>query len=114
MPLLDHFHEPVYPRHRWEAFHGAWAHSLAAQLNSRLPSERFLAEATTHSGTYVEADVAEFELGPPPSLVEGNGAHGGVAVQVYAPPAAVCTVPMIFPDDFEVEIFDMRGGRTLV
>ena len=31
MPLLDHFHPPLYPRRSWESFHSRWANSIADQ-----------------------------------------------------------------------------------
>ena len=99
----------------WESFHAHWASSIAAQLNARFP-KRFFAEVQTHLGSQVEADVVEFE-----SLDEsldqsektpGNGAGGGVAVAVWAPPVATLTMPAVFPDDIEVhvrdELFDAR------
>ncbi len=60
MPLLDHFHPPLYPRRSWESFHSRWANSIADQLNELLPS-RYFAEVQLHLGSQVEADVAEFE-----------------------------------------------------
>lgn len=115
MPLLDHFRAPIYPRHDWESFHARWAVALSDMLNGLLPP-RYLAEVQIHIGRQVEADVAEFELSPSIYGEEGNGSQGGVAVQVqtWAPPAAVQTVDIIFPDDIEVQVFDMRDSKRLV
>ena len=44
MPLLDHFHPPLYPRRHWESFHTQWASCIAASLNASLPDD-FFAEA---------------------------------------------------------------------
>jgi hypothetical protein len=107
MPLLDHFHPPLHPTHSWESFHSRWANAIADALDRILPG-RFFAEVQVHLGSRVEADVAEFEILP--SIEAGNGASGGVAVQTWAPPAAAQTVRLIFPDDFEVQVFDLRGG----
>jgi hypothetical protein len=64
-------------------------------------------------GAHIEADVAEFENRDVPGP-EGNGA-GGVAVQVWAPPQATFTMPAVFPDTFEVQVFDTApGGARLV
>jgi hypothetical protein len=41
MPLLDHFHPPLYARRSWESFHSRWANSIADQLNEQLPSRYF-------------------------------------------------------------------------
>jgi hypothetical protein len=99
VPLLDHFHEPIYPRHGWESFHTLWAVSLLEALNRRLPSQRYLAEVQIHVGRRIEADVAEFEL-PSPVIVD----HGNVS-----------SVDIVFPDDIEVEVFDLRqDGKRLV
>ncbi|HWG42376.1 MAG TPA: DUF4058 family protein [Gemmataceae bacterium] len=115
MPLLDHFHEPIYPLHGWESFHARWAVALADTFNSLLP-QRYLAEVQIHIGTHVEADVAEFELSPSIYGEETNGSEGGVAVQVqtWAPPVATQTVGIVFPDDIEVQVFDLRDGKRLV
>src|SRR6266568_2334213 len=32
MPLLDHFHAPLYPLFHWESFHSHWASILTNQL----------------------------------------------------------------------------------
>jgi hypothetical protein len=37
-----------------------------------------------------------------------------MAPAVWTPPAAEHTIPALFPDTFEVRIFQTRGGRTLV
>ncbi len=115
MPLLDHFRAPIYPRHDWESFHARWAVALSDMLNGLLPP-RYLAEVQIHIGRQVEADVAEFELTPSIYGQEGNGSQGGVAVgvQKWAPPAAVQTVDILFPDDIEVQVFDMRESKRLV
>lgn len=115
MPLLDHFRAPIYPRHDWESFHARWAVALSDMLNGLLP-QRYLAEVQIHLGRQVEADVAEFELAPSIYGQEGNGAQGGVAVQVqtWAAPAAVQTVDIAFPDDIEVQVFDLRESKRLV
>ena len=60
MPLLDHFHPPLYPTRAWESFHSRWANSIADELHRVLPP-RYFAEVQVHLGGQVEADVAEFE-----------------------------------------------------
>jgi hypothetical protein len=108
MPLLDHFHPPLYPLHSWESFHARWATVLADQLDRVLP-DRFFAEVQVHLGGQVEADVAEFDTVPGEVT---NGA-GGVAVQTWAPPTATQTVSLVFPDDIEVQVHDLRDGKRL-
>jgi hypothetical protein len=58
----------------------------------------------------VEADVAEFDLGPTASA-SGNG--GGVALATWAPPAASAVLSATFPDDIEVQVRDTRDDATL-
>jgi hypothetical protein len=77
-------------------------------LNRILPAQRYLAEVKVSLGSDVEADVAEFDLSGVPA--EGNGSAGGVAVQAWAPPAALQAVPLVFPDDIEVQVVDFRDG----
>jgi len=109
MPLLDHFHPPLYPQRAWESFHSRWANSIADELHRVLP-QRYFAEVHAHLGGQVEADVAEFE-GP---AAAGNGAAGGVAVQTWAPPAAAMVMPAAFPDDLEVQVRDQTDDARLV
>ncbi len=114
MPLLDHFHAPLFPRYPWESFHAYWAASIGGYLNRILP-RRYLALIQTHLGPQIEADVAEFER-PPNSDDEQstNGPTGGVAVQTYAPPVATMVMPALYPDDLEVQVRDLRDDYRLV
>jgi hypothetical protein len=115
MPLLDHFHAPIYPVHGWESFHARWAVALADAFNRLLP-QRYLAEVQIHIGRNLEADVAEFDLSPSVYAEEGKGCEGGVAVQIqtWAPPLAAQTMDIVFPDDIEVQVFDMRDSKQLI
>ncbi len=113
MPLLDHFHEPVFPAHSWESFHGRWAFAIADALNLAL-SPRYLAEALVHVGTFVSADVAEFERHVDSGEGSSSNGAGGLAVQTWAPPAATQTVAIAFPDEIEVQVFDLHRDRRLV
>lgn len=114
MPLLDHFHPPVSNElPTWESFHSFWAVVIAERLNQTLP-RRYKAVVQTHLGGRVEADVAEFER----PLERENGppeeASGGVAVKPWAPPVTQLVAPVVFPDDFEVQVLEQRGGYRLV
>jgi hypothetical protein len=114
MPLLDHFVTPLDLRRDWESFHARWATSIADLLDRTLPP-RYFAAVQTHSGHRIEADVAEFEYAN--GLESSNGdseRDGGVAVQTWAPPKATFTIPTVFPDEYEVQVFDTRAGATLV
>ncbi len=111
MPLLDHFHPPLWPTHSWESFHSRWATAIADALDRILPP-RYFAEVQVHLGSRIEADVAEFQE---TTSDTGNGVAGwSVAVQTWAPPAATRSVPAIFPDEIEVQVIDNREGATVV
>jgi hypothetical protein len=112
MPLLDHFHPPLFPQRSWESFHSRWANSIADALQRVLP-ERYFAEVQIHLGSRVEADVAEFER-PAEAEEARNGPGGGVAVQIWAPPPAILVLPAVFPDDIEVQVRDQRDDARLV
>jgi hypothetical protein len=119
MPLLDHFHAPLLLSYPWESFHVLWAVSIGDYLNTILP-RRYFVTIHTHLGSRVEADVAEFERSLEPEDVPSNGGTeartGGtaVAMQIYAPPAAVLTLPAVFPDTLEVQVHDERDSARLV
>ena len=107
MPLLDHFRPPISQQHSWESFHSNWATRLADLLNEELPPE-FLAEEQTHAGR-LEIDVATY--------AHATTGSNGVALlepKTWAPSAATATIPLVFPDAFEVRIFHTSGGMTLV
>jgi hypothetical protein len=112
MPLLDHFHPPLYPARPWESFHSRWANSIADELQRLLPP-RYVAEVQIHLGSSVEADVAEFERPPEGEGTSGNGA-GGVALQTWAPSAPPLTMAADFPDDIEVQVRDLVDDARLV
>ncbi len=113
MPLLDHFHPPLYPQRAWESFHSRWANSIADELHRVLP-RRYFAEVHIHLGGQVEADVAEFDYIAEPEGEAGNGAAGGVGVRSWAPPAAAMVLPAVFPDDLEVQVRDQTDDARLV
>jgi hypothetical protein len=115
MPLLDHFHPPLFPRHSWESFHSNWATRLADAITNLLPPD-FIVEENTHGGGRLEIDVAAYEQPPeedPHAAV--NGAATSTLVQTtWTPATATQTMPAVFPDSFEVRVFSTSGGLTLV
>ena len=115
MPLRDHFHAPLFPQRSWESLHSRLAVAIADHLDSVLPS-RFIAEVETHLGSHVEADLAEFERGDDGEwkAALGNGPGGGVAVEPWAPPVATWSMPAVFPDVFEVQVWDEGDDMRLV
>jgi len=112
MPLLDHFHRPLFPLHPWESFHGLWAGAIVEHLNRALPP-RYFAAMQVHLGTQVEADVAEFER-EQGFQEPTNGPAGGVATATWAPPAATTVLDAVFPDSFEVQVIDSRDDALVV
>jgi hypothetical protein len=114
MPLLDHFHPPLHPRHHWESFHSNWATRLADTLNDQWLPPEFIAEEYTHAGSRLEIDVATFEQTPPAASPANNKPPLTLSSPVWAPPAPVYTMPAVFPDTFAVRIFTTTGGLTLV
>jgi hypothetical protein len=112
MPLLDHFHAPLHPIHHWESFHSNWATRLADALNAQLPPE-FMAEEHTHAGSNLEIDVATMEQADADAQRNG-GVMTATSTVVYTPPAPPLTMPAAFPDSFEVRVFSLAAGLTLV
>jgi hypothetical protein len=104
MPLLDHFRPPLADRRDWHSFHNHWAAAIAADLNTRLPSDYF-AEANVQYGIEIDVGVME-ELGP-----AGEGSEG----DAWRPTAATLTVPFAVETDVaEVRVYRQFGGRLLV
>ncbi|MDY3554517.1 DUF4058 family protein [Gemmata sp. JC717] len=108
MPLLDHFHPPLYPRRHWESFHVTWAGAIADALNEQLLPDGYFAEEQAHAGARVEIDVATFADG------ETVARNGTVATRTYAPPEPPVVVPAAFPDEFEVRVYGGEGDARLV
>jgi hypothetical protein len=96
MPLLDHFHAPLCQTHRWPSFHATWAVVLMEALNRILPPQRFLVEVKVSLGTDLEADLAESDQSPQK------------AQPAWVPPPAAHTAGFVFPDDIEVQVYDLR------
>jgi hypothetical protein len=112
MPLLDHFHPLLRSERRWESFHAAWSVEIMSALNRNVLPKGYFAEAQAHIGHQVEIDVASFESET--EATEAASANGGVAVQTWAPPATALVMPVVFPDDIEVQVYEESGGPTLV
>lgn len=116
MPLLDHFHPPLYPRHRWHGFHNAWATYLAADLNRALPPGYF-AEPNVQFSLEIDTAVLReaavaYTVAPLANTAGVNGSHESVAWQ---PPSPTQTIPFALTGDTaEVLVYEEAGGPTLV
>jgi hypothetical protein len=116
MPLLDHFHAPLEDEYPWDSLLSGWATRLADLLNERWLPPQFIAAEHTHAKASLEIDIATFarEAATVGSLRSNGGGTATLAPAVWTPPAAEHTIAALFPDTFEVRIFQKRGGRTLV
>lgn len=116
MPLLDHFHPPLYPRHRWHGFHNAWATYLAAALN-QIPPKGYFAEPNVQfsleidTAVLCEATVA-YTVAPLANTSGGNGAHEPVAWQPPTPTQSLTFA--LAGDTVEILVYAEAGGPTLV
>lgn len=108
MPLLDHFHEPLNPRARWESFHHRWANAIADSLDGALPAE-FFARVEVHLGTDVATDVSENQR---LTDVSANG-EGGIALQTYSPPKTTMVIRGQFLEATEIQVRSQAGERLL-
>jgi hypothetical protein len=114
MPLLDHFHPPLYPHHHWESFHSNWATRIADGIEALLPPE-FQVEEQTHAGPGFEIDVATYEGDPGPGPSDSAGPRLAIrAAPAYAPPVPDGVLPAVFPATFQVRVFSTTAGLTLV
>lgn len=93
MPLRDHFHPPVKHRLGWNTLYSGWTTNLADVLNETWLPPEFVALERTRRGGRPGVDVMSDEP---------------------APPQAARTMPGVFPDDFEVCVFDTDGPKYFV
>jgi hypothetical protein len=117
MPLLDHFHPPLYPDRGWESMHALWAAFMVARLNDQILPALYYAETQTHIGSRVEVDVATLERLSTAATRTSLPASGPVATlepEVWAPPEPALVLPSTFPVEIEVEVFGTEGGAHLV
>jgi hypothetical protein len=85
---------------------------MADALNRNLPANYF-SEAQVNVGGWVEVDVATQE-GPGPIAPSANGGVATALAPAAAATAARLSLPLVFPDEFEVRVFETRAGPTLV
>lgn len=116
MPLLDHFHAPLYPKRYWESFHAQFASAIASTLNSNLLPQDYFAEIQVHIGPRIEVDVATLHdhAEVVPRAEESAGGVATLAVKPWAPPKAEFSMPAIYPDVAEVQVYGALEGKALV
>lgn len=114
MPLRDHFHPPLSTQRHWESFHTTWAGAIADALNDRWLPEGYFAEEQVHPTARVEIDVATFETLDAESKSPDTSSIATAPRRTWSPPAPAETVRAAFPPTFEVLVFRMEGGPTLV
>lgn len=106
MPLLDHFRPPLKQQRFWHGFHNTWAASIAAALNTQLPSGYF-AEPNVQFG--IEIDVGTFHGRT------YSGTTGGNSSSDWSPSEPTLTVPLVLIGDIvEIGVFHQEAGPTLV
>ncbi|MCI0459608.1 MAG: DUF4058 family protein [Gemmataceae bacterium] len=109
MPLLDHFHPPLYGPHRWEGFHHAWATFITQQLNREALPRDYFAVPEISIGPELEIDVATLEKAQASGAESQRGATG------WSPPRPEITVPVSFAhlEGYEVLVYQDLGGPQL-
>jgi hypothetical protein len=83
------------------------------RLNASVLPEGYLAQAQAHVGGRVEVDVASLEE-PGAGASTNGGGTATLAAPAWAPPATDLALPLVFPDEIEVQVFRTSGGLTLV
>jgi hypothetical protein len=114
MSLLDHFHPPLSEERHWEGFCSKWANTLVDVLNEELLPAGCFAEPHVHQGARVEIDAATFERHSRTTSSASDGATATLPVRVWTPSTPTLVMPAVFPDTFEVQIFNTDSGPTLV
>jgi hypothetical protein len=116
MPLRDHFHPPLDAITSWDLFHGQWPAMIVQELSLRLPPG-YSAGPHVYLGKFAEVDVAAFDSEQDSNgSYEREGGEGGVVTAVWAPakPTLTLETGLAEMDEYEVRIYDMQRGRTLV
>ncbi len=108
MPILDHFNPPLSMERVWNAFHHAWAATIARTLNRRFLPENYFAAPNIQFGPRVEIDVGTFEQSSTAEQMPGARAL------MLATPPATAVIPAAFPDTVEVLIVHQEGGPQVV
>jgi len=115
MPLLDHFHPPVSDERSPASLHTLWLGALTGYLNlgGRLPAG-YYAQAEISIGGRLEIDVATLERSRSSTAPSTNGGTATLAATaVWLRPPPVLSMPILFPDEAEVLVYQREGGPIL-
>lgn len=107
MPLRDHFHSPVKPRHTWDRVRGQWPAMMVLQLTGKLPPN-YSAAPRVHLGSAVEIDVGAYELHQTNGATAVPSANGGIATALWTATEPTLSVLTEVPDvdEYEVRVFN--------
>jgi hypothetical protein len=112
MPLLDHFHEPMYSAEPWSGFHALWPAMMIQRLKPLLP-EGYRVEPRVQLGTDYEIDVGTLDRRPPATNGQPRHAADGSAAVLTAPaPTLSVATRLSEPDELSVQVY--APGRILV
>jgi hypothetical protein len=114
MPLLDHFHPPLFPTRTWESMHALWSAELVGLLNESVLPAGYYAEAQVHIGSRVEVDVATLGEELASAAAGKNGPGGTMTATRWAPPVPALVMPATFPDEIEIQVLGGPTGGHLV
>jgi hypothetical protein len=113
MPLRDHFHPPISGTFAWEGFLGTWPSMLVGRVRGLLPPG-YIAEPRARLGQYFELDIGAFEQEK--SIPNVGAANGGTATisKTIAEPTVSADIDIGDQHEYEVLIYDVERGKTLV
>lgn len=112
MPLHDHFRPPVNDKHSWNEFHGGWPMMLVLQLQEILPPG-YRAAPTVHLGSPFEVDIGTYDDDTRTAEFVGSGGGGTATLSVVTSTLNV-EADLTEQDAYEVRVYDVERGRTLV
>ena len=88
--------------------------ATTATVNLRYDDIALGAQFESAAHTVTEADIATFAEADESSVARRNGGTATLTPRVWTPPAPALTMPIAFPDNFEVLVFASEGGASLV
>ena len=108
MPLRDHFRPPLDDSRSWDELHSAWPTVIVMALNRNLSGTRYVAAPRVQLGPHAEIDVPACETDSTESAAaRAEGAEGGIATAIWAPPRPTFDVAVDLSDQDEYEVRSM-------